>query len=232
MTTIRILDARECDAHTPELSDILIDAIDSGASVSFLGPLSQEGADSFWTCVAEGIANGERVLFAAFDDGTSPATEGSADVLPARRPSPERGRILTPEIVGTAQLVLDTPPNQPHRADIAKVLVHRRARNRGIGRRLMDAVESDARARGKTLLTLDALTGSSAERLYIRCGYVRVGTIPDYAQLPSGGKTAPTTIFYKQLLPTVAGATAASAPTTTETAQGAENEETGLERQA
>jgi ribosomal protein S18 acetylase RimI-like enzyme len=176
MFTIRILDARECDAHTPELSEILIDAIDSGASVSFLGPLSQEGADSFWTCVAEGIANGERVLFAAFD----------AD-----------------ELVGTVQLVLDTPPNQPHRADIAKVLVHRRARNRGIGRRLMDAVENDARARGKTLLTLDALTGSAAERLYERCGYVRVGTIPDYAQLPRGGRTAPTTIFYKQLMPTV-----------------------------
>jgi GNAT superfamily N-acetyltransferase len=206
MTTIRILDARECDAHTPELSDILIDAIDSGASVSFLGPLSLEGADSFWTCVAEGIANGERLLFAAFD----------AD-----------------QLVGTAQLVLDTPPNQPHRADIAKVLVHRRARNRGIGRRLMDAMESEARARGKTLLTLDALTGSPAERLYVRCGYVRVGTIPDYAQLPSGGKTAPTTIFYKQLLPTVgmAGVTVADA-TTTDPEQGAENEGKGLERQA
>jgi ribosomal protein S18 acetylase RimI-like enzyme len=203
MTIIRILDAHECDAHTPELAEILIDAIDSGASVSFLGPLSQDGADSFWTCVAEGIANGERVLFAAFDDGTSPATEGSADALPARRPTPERGRNLTPELVGTAQLVLDTPPNQPHRADVAKVLVHSRARNRGIGRRLMDAIEGDARARGKTLLTLDALTGSAAERLYLRCGYVRVGTIPDYAQLPRGGATAPTTIFYKQLLPTV-----------------------------
>jgi GNAT superfamily N-acetyltransferase len=189
MTTIRILDARECDAHTPELTEILIDAIDSGASVSFLGPLGQDDADSFWTCVAEGIANGERVLFGAF---------------------------VEDELVGTAQLVLDTPPNQPHRADIAKVLVHRRARNRGVGRRLMDAIESDARARGKTLLTLDALTGSPAERLYVRCGYVRVGTIPDYAQLPSGGKTAPTTIFYKQLLPTVgvAGASIRAEPGT------------------
>jgi ribosomal protein S18 acetylase RimI-like enzyme len=224
MTTIRILDARQCDAHTPELCEILIDAIDSGASVSFLGPLSQEGADSFWTCVAEGIANGERILFAAFEDGTSPAT-------------PERGRNLTPELVGTAQLVLDTPPNQPHRADIAKVLVHSRARNRGVGRRLMDAVENDARARGKTLLTLDALSGSAAERLYIRCGYVRVGEIPDYAQLPRGGKTAATTIFYKQLLPTVGmtGATAQASPAG-EPDQGAglttEDEEEGLERPA
>jgi ribosomal protein S18 acetylase RimI-like enzyme len=189
MFTIRILDERDCDTHTPELSEILIDAIDSGASVSFLGPLSHEGADSFWTCVAEGIANGERVLFAAFDD--------------------------TPEMVGTAQLVLDTPPNQPHRADIAKVLVHRRARNRGVGRRLMDAVEKDARARGKTLLTLDALTGSAAERLYLRCGYVRVGEIPGYAQLPRGGTTAATTIFYKQLLPTM-GMAGVTAPPATE----------------
>ncbi len=205
MTTIRILDARECEAHTPELTEILIDAIDGGASVSFLGPLAEDDADSFWTCVAEGIANGERLLYGAFD----------AD-----------------QLVGTAQLVLDTPPNQPHRADVAKVLVHRRARNRGIGRRLMDAIESEARARGKTLLTLDALTGSAAERLYLRCGYVRVGTIPDYAQLPKGGKTAPTTIFYKQLLPTV-GTPGATVPAqlgnaAEGTATGSGGEEEGL----
>jgi GNAT superfamily N-acetyltransferase len=168
---VRSLDASECEALTPQLSDILIDAIDGGASVSFLGPLSQAGADSFWAIVADGIANGERVLFGAFDGE---------------------------DLVGTAQLVLDTPPNQPHRADVAKVLVHRRARKRGVGRQLMAALEVDALARGKTLLTLDAATGSDAERLYVACGYVRVGTIPDYAFLPRGGPAA-TTIFYKQL---------------------------------
>ncbi len=173
MLAIRIvvLDAHECEALTPQLSYILIDAIDSGASVSFLGPLSRADASAFWSIVADGIAHGERVVLGAF--------EGA-------------------ELVGTAQLVVDTPPNQPHRADIAKVLVHRRARNRGIGRRLMEALEVEARARGKTLLTLDTLTGGAAERLYLTCGYVRVGTIPDYAMLPSGGSAA-TTIFYKRL---------------------------------
>jgi GNAT superfamily N-acetyltransferase len=169
---VRSLDAPECEALTPQLSEILIDAIDSGASVSFLGPLSRPDADSFWLIVADGIANGERLLFGAFD--------GEA-------------------LVGTAQLALDTPPNQPHRADVAKVLVHRRARKRGVGRQLMAALESEALTRGKTLLTLDALTGSDAERLYLACGYVRVGTIPDYALLPRGGGAAATTIFYKRL---------------------------------
>jgi ribosomal protein S18 acetylase RimI-like enzyme len=170
--TVRPIDAQECDALTPRLSEILIDAIDGGASVSFLGPLSREDADSFWSIVASGVANGERLLLGAFDDA---------------------------ELVGTAQLVIDTPPNQPHRADIAKLLVHRSARRRGVGRQLMDALETQARAHGRTLLTLDAQTGSDAERLYASCGYVRVGTIPDYALLPKGGPAA-TTIFYKRLV--------------------------------
>ena len=182
MLAIRSLEAHECEALTPQLSDILIDAIDSGASVSFLGPLSRAGADAFWAIVADGVAQGERVLFGAFDGD---------------------------DLVGTAQLVVDTPPNQPHRADVAKVLVHRRARKRGVGRHLMEALEVGARARGKTLLTLDSLTGSDAERLYLACGYVRVGTIPDYALLPRGGAAA-TTIFYKQLA--VAGEMAGAGP--------------------
>jgi GNAT superfamily N-acetyltransferase len=173
--TVRSIDAHECDALTPRLSEILIDAIDGGASVSFLGPLSREDADSFWAIVASGVADGERVLLCAFDEG---------------------------ELVGTAQLVIDTPPNQPHRADVAKLLVHSGARRRGVGRQLMDALETHARGHGRTLLTLDALTGSDAERLYLACGYVRVGTIPDYALLPKGGPAA-TTIFYKRLTESV-----------------------------
>ncbi len=174
MVDVRKLQEQECLSLTPGLSDLLIDAIEGGASVSFLGPLSRADADGFWALIASEIAHGERVLLGAF--------EGDA-------------------LVGTAQLVLDTPPNQPHRADIAKLLVHSRARRRGIGRRLMHALEDEARALGRTLLTLDALTGSDAERLYVSCGYVRVGTIPDYALLPAGGRGA-TTIFYKNLTST------------------------------
>jgi GNAT superfamily N-acetyltransferase len=168
---IRVLDADECEAFTPQLSDILIDAIDGGASVNFLGPISPTEAEHFWACVADDVADGERILFGAFDGE---------------------------DLVGTVQLALDTPPNQRHRADIVKLLVHRRARKRGIGRGLLRAVEAEARTRGRTLLTLDALTSSDAERLYVACGYVRVGTIPDYALLPRGGPAA-TTLFYKQL---------------------------------
>jgi GNAT superfamily N-acetyltransferase len=168
---VRLIDEEECIARTPVLSAILIDAVDGGASVSFLGPLSRSDADRFWSLIASEVAQGERVLLGAFD--------GEA-------------------LVGTAQLVLDTPPNQPHRADVAKVLVHSGARRRGIGRALMHALEVEARTLRRTLLTLDALTGSDAERLYLACGYVRVGTIPDYAMLPAGGRGA-TTIFYKHL---------------------------------
>jgi GNAT superfamily N-acetyltransferase len=171
VTGIRVLDVDDCDAFTAQLSEILIDAIDGGAAVNFAGPVSRAEADHFWACVADDIADGERVLLGAF---------------------------LGDDLVGTVQLALDTPPNQPHRADVVKLLVHRRARKRGVGRGLLLAVEEEARTHGRTLLTLDALTGSDAERLYVACGYARVGTIPDYALLPRGGPAA-TTLFYKKL---------------------------------
>lgn len=159
------------DAQIEALADVLIDCIDGGAGVSFMHPLAPAKAQAFWRRVAAGVAAGERALLVAED---------------------EIG------IVGTVQLVLDQPENQPHRADLSKMLVHRRARRRGLGAALLRAAEQMARECGKTLLVLDTVPGSDAERLYARMGWVRVGTIPGYALLPRGGLCA-TTVFYKAL---------------------------------
>jgi GNAT superfamily N-acetyltransferase len=153
------------------LADLLIDCIDSGAGVSFLHPLAPAKAQAFWRRVAVGVVAGERALLVAED---------------------ETG------IVGAVQLVLDQPENQPHRADLSKMLVHRRARRRGLGAALIRAAEQTARDCGKTLLVLDTNEGSDAERLYARMGWVRVGTIPDYSVQPRGGLRG-TTLFYKAL---------------------------------
>jgi GNAT superfamily N-acetyltransferase len=169
-TAIRRLQSVD-DAQIEGLADLLIDCIDGGASVSFMHPLAPAKAQAFWRRVAAGVAAGERALLAAEDDTG---------------------------IVGTVQLVLDQPENQPHRADLSKLLVHRRARGRGLGAALMQAAEQLARDCGKTLLVLDTVTGSDAERLYARLGWVRVGTIPGYALGSRGGLCA-TTLFYKAL---------------------------------
>jgi GNAT superfamily N-acetyltransferase len=161
------LDARALE----QLADLLIDCVDGGASVSFMAPLSRDKALAFWRGVAEGVASGARALLVA-EDGS--------------------GRI-----VGTVQLVLDQPDNQPHRADLAKMLVLRAARQRGIGAALMREAERVARECGKTLLVLDTAS-AEAERLYERSGWQRVGAVPDYALLPHGGLCA-TTFFYRRL---------------------------------
>jgi GNAT superfamily N-acetyltransferase len=159
-------------AQLQQLSDLLIDCVDGGASVGFMHPLTSERAADFWRRVADGVAHGERALLVAEDEhGT---------------------------IIGTVQLDLDLPENQPHRADLAKMLVHRRARRQGLAERLMRAAEDAAREAGKTLLVLDTVTGGDAERLYARLGWQRVGSIPDYALLPHGGYCA-TTYFYRVL---------------------------------
>jgi GNAT superfamily N-acetyltransferase len=153
-----------------QLADLLIDCVDGGASVSFMQPLTPERALAFWQRVAAGVAAGERVLLVA-EDGAG-------------------------VIVGTVQLLLDLPENQPHRADVAKMLVHRRARRQGLAERLMRAAEDAARDAGRTLLVLDTVTGGDAERLYTRLGWQRVGVIPEYALWPQGGPCA-TTFFYR-----------------------------------
>lgn len=157
------------DREVVGLAELLIDATESDAGVSFLHPLDRAKAQAFWRGVADDVAAGKRGLLVAEDDMG---------------------------IVGTVQLVLAQPENQPHRADLAKMLVHRRARRRGLGARLVEAAEQLARECGRTLLVLDTNTGSDAERLYARMGWVRVGEIPDYSVQPRGGLRA-TTVFYK-----------------------------------
>ena len=159
------------DVQVEALALLLIDAIDGDAGVSFLHPLDPERARAFWRGVAEDVVAGTRALLVA---------EDASGVL------------------GTVQLVLAQPENQPHRADLSKMLVHRRARRRGLGAALLEAAEQTARECGKTLLVLDTNTGSDAERLYARRGWVRVGEIPDYSVQPRGGLRA-TTVFYKRV---------------------------------
>jgi GNAT superfamily N-acetyltransferase len=167
---VRRLDAVS-EAQLQALADVLIDCVEGGASVSFMLPMTCDKALAFWRKVAAGVASGERVLLVAED------AQG---------------------IVGTVQVILDQPENQPHRADVAKMLVHRRARRQGAGAALMRAAERAALAEGKTLLVLD--TGDdTAARLYTRLGWQPVGTIPHYALMPDGGACA-TTFFYRALV--------------------------------
>jgi GNAT superfamily N-acetyltransferase len=159
------------DAQIDALADLLIDCVEGGASVSFMHPLVRERATAFWRRVAHGVVADERALLIAED---------------------EHG------VCGTVQLVLDLPENQPHRADVTKMLVHRRARRRGLGGELMRAAEATARACGRTLLVLDAVTGGDGARLYERLGWIRVGHIPDYALYPDG-RPCSTTVYYRNL---------------------------------
>lgn len=159
------------DAQVEALAGVLIDCVEGGASVSFMLPLTRERAVAFWRHVAQGVASGDRALLVAEDAAG---------------------------ICGTVQLVFDLPENQPHRADLAKMLVRRRARKQGLGAALVKAAEATARVCGKTLLVLDTVTGSDAERLYAKLGWQRVGEIPRYALWPQGGFCS-TTVFYRDL---------------------------------
>ena len=160
------------DARIEGLADVLIDCVEGGVSVSFMHPIARDRALAFWGRVARGVAAGERALLVA-EDAHGPC--------------------------GTVQLLLDLPENQPHRADLSKMLVHRRARRRGLGAALMRAAEDTARECGRTLLVLDAVTGGDAARLYERLGWVRVGDIPGYALMPRGGPCS-TTVYYRDLV--------------------------------
>jgi GNAT superfamily N-acetyltransferase len=171
--SVRRLSARETLERIPELSAVLIDCVEGGASVSFMLPITREKADTFWNDVADGIAKGDRLLLIAED--------------------PAEG-----ELLGTVQVVYAWPENQPHRGDVAKMLVHRSARRRGVGEQLMRSAEDAARDAGRTLLVLDTVTGSDAERLYTRLGWTRVGVVPNYALWPDG-RSCDTTFFFKDL---------------------------------
>jgi GNAT superfamily N-acetyltransferase len=165
--SLQAIGSRELDG----LCEVLIDCVEGGASVSFMLPMSRAKAEAFWRRAAASVTRGERIVLAAEDASGA--------------------------IVGTVQVLLDQPENQPHRGDLAKMLVHRRARRHGVGAALLVAAERSALAAGKTLLVLDTAS-DDAERLYVRQGWQRCGRIPHYALMPDGAPCA-TTIYWKFL---------------------------------
>ncbi|MGW2559177.1 N-acetyltransferase family protein [Streptomyces sp. NPDC001514] len=171
--TVTRIRADELDSVAPQLAEILVDAVDGGASVGFLAPLDRAVAEAWWRAHAEALARGSRALWTARSGG---------------------------RITGTISVGFATYPNGGHRAEIAKLLVHRDARGRGLGRTLLSTAERAAADAGVTLLHLDTETGSPAEALYRRAGWTAAGVIPDYAADPTG-ELHPTTVFYKRLAP-------------------------------
>lgn len=168
---IRRLAAAGLHAQLDALAGVLADCVAGGASVSYMAPFSHEQARAAFEGMAAEVDKGNRLLLGAFAEG---------------------------RLVGTVQVILALPPNQPHRGEIAKLLVHRSARRRGVAQLLMEQAESEARAEGKTLLVLDTVTGDPGESLYTRLGWMRVGVIPGFALYPDGRPCA-TTIFWKAL---------------------------------
>jgi ribosomal protein S18 acetylase RimI-like enzyme len=165
------LSAEQVRERAEQLSEVLSDCVTGGASVSFMLPFGPGDAKPFWLATAESCDAGQRIVLAAIMDSMA---------------------------VGSVQLLQVGIPNQPHRAEIAKLLVHRKARRRGIGRALMLAAEAEAKRLGRSLLTFDTTTGDSAEKLYLSLNYVRAGVIPGYALKPDGS-LIDTSVFYKLL---------------------------------
>lgn len=168
---ISLLNFEEAKAAVPALAEILTDCVNSGASVGFMAPSKAHDFIPYWDRITNEVESGDTALLVAEHNG---------------------------EIVGTVQLGLAQMPNQPHRADLKKLLIHRKARGLGLARKLMEAIEEEARNRRKTLLCLDTATGSPAEAIYTHLGWERVGVIPNYALYPDGSPCA-TTLFYKGL---------------------------------
>jgi GNAT superfamily N-acetyltransferase len=168
---VRVLSAEDAERERGHLAETLYDCVADGASVSFMAPYPLEEAYRWWGGVIASVAADKTVLLAAYADGV---------------------------LSGTVQIGLDVPPNQPHRGDVKKLLVHRRARGQGLASALMTRLEQEAKARSLTLLTLDTVTGSNAERLYTKLGWTRCGIIPNYALFPDGTPCA-TTVFWKAL---------------------------------
>ncbi|AFL54614.1 ribosomal protein S18 acetylase RimI-like enzyme [Sinorhizobium fredii] len=168
---IRVLTEKETRVALPALAEVLADCVEGGASVGFMQPFGPQDAVPFWEGIAAAVGRAETVLIVAEVDGRA---------------------------VGTVQLGVSTMPNQPHRADIKKLLVHRDARGLGLARRLMEKAEAEARKRGRRVLVLDTATGEPAEAIYERFGWLRAGVVPDYALMPDGRYCA-TTFLYKHL---------------------------------
>jgi len=168
---IFVITAPVSEAVLEQLAAVLVDCVEGGASVSFMSPFSQAQALAFFRKIASSVTSGDTLLLVAKLGG---------------------------RIVGTVQLGLDTPPNQPHRADVRKMLVHRSARRFGIGAALMARIEDEARRLGRWLLVLDTVPGESGYRVYKRAGWIECGVIPDYAMFPDG-RLCDTTLFWKRL---------------------------------
>ena len=169
--TINIVALRSCAETIAALAELLIETVASGGSVSFMHPLAPDIAAAFWSkCLAAADA-GERVVLGAMEDG---------------------------ELIGTVTLLLDCPPNQPHRGEIAKMMTRLSRRGRGVARALMVEAERVARERGRTLLTLDTATDEGAGPFYEKLGFVKAGVIPDYAYRPHGGLSG-TIIYWKRI---------------------------------
>jgi GNAT superfamily N-acetyltransferase len=171
---IRSLDAASARALLPALADLLVDAVASGAGVNFMAGFTPAEAAAYWSRQIEGLEAGDRVWIVAKDAGA---------------------------LAGTVMCVFASQPNQPFRADVAKMLVHRAHRRKGVGAALLAAIEAEALKAGRTLLILDTTAGSAADRLYRRSGWTPFGTAPGYAYAPDG-RLDDATFFYKQLAPT------------------------------
>ena len=171
MIQVRALTEALSPRQAEDLSALLIDAVEGGASLGFLKPLEIERAQAYWEKVAHAVEAGDKALLVAEIEGA---------------------------ILGTVQVVLDMPQNQPHRGEISKMIVHTKVRQLGLGMRLLEAAEDRARLAGKSLLVLDTQTGSAAEHLYRKAGYSPLPPLPDYALTPDGD-LAPTTIFWKRI---------------------------------
>ena len=175
MTSIRIdcLNGEELDAHAAALGEIMAQTVMDGAAIGFMQPFSPADGVAFFTeQVFAEVRAGRRVLLSARLDG---------------------------EIVGSVQLITALPPNQPHRCEVAKMMVSPRARRKGVGRALMQALDVEARAAGKTLVTLDTKTGDKAEPLYKDAGFRTAGVIPGFALDPDAQALHATTYMYKAL---------------------------------
>ena len=168
---VQIQEVSSLDGLIDGLAELLVDAVEGGASVGFVSPFGIGNAAEWWRSLAADIASGKLILLVAL----------------------ERNRV-----VGTVQLRLAPLPNARHRAEVAKLLVHRDARRRGVARRLLTALDDAARREGRTLLILDTISGSEADRLYRSLGWSEVGSVPNYAAMPDGS-LEPTTFFYREL---------------------------------
>jgi GNAT superfamily N-acetyltransferase len=169
--TLRCFDPASDGARLPQLSSLLIEAVTAGASIGFMADITRGEADTFWASRLAAVARGDCRLLLALAGDT---------------------------LAGTVSLMMDTPPNQPHRADVSKMIVGRAYRQQGLGAALLAAVEAEALALGRTTLVLDTISDSAAARLYERSGWQRIGEIAAYALMPDGAM-APTTVYARHL---------------------------------